>query len=75
MVVAPGTATESARAVGVGHQRDAARQADLTAVGMSAQHQIETGVGGQPVGFRRMRQQNGDGLRGMFWAAFSKLST
>ena len=44
---APGA--ESARQIGFEQDRNAAGQADLPAVGMSAQHQIETDVCGLPV--------------------------
>ena len=39
-------------------QRDRPRQADLTAMGMTAQHQVKTGMGRLAIDFRRMRQQD-----------------
>ena len=36
-----------------------ARQADLAAMGMAAQQDIEAGSGGLPIHFRRVREQNG----------------
>jgi len=36
----------------------------LTAVGMSAQQQVESGVGGLPINLRGMGQQNSKGIGG-----------
>src|SRR6478672_1631143 len=38
--------------------RDAARKADLAAMGMAAQQDIEGGMGSLPIHFRRVRDQN-----------------
>ena len=38
--------------------RDRPRQTDLTPMGMAAQKQIETGVCGLAIDFRRMRQED-----------------
>ena len=51
---------KNARQIGFEQDRNAARQADLPAVRMSAQHQVEAGVRGLPVDFGGVRQQDRD---------------
>jgi hypothetical protein len=47
--MSPCASTEGAGQVGLKQDRNAAGQADLPAVRLSAQHQAETGIGGLPV--------------------------
>ncbi len=55
-MIAPRAIAEGAGGVGIEHDGPPARQADLPAVGMPAQHGIETRIGGVPVHFRGMGQ-------------------
>jgi hypothetical protein len=50
--MSPCASAESARQIGFEQDRNAAGQADLPAVRMSAQHQRETSVRGLPADFR-----------------------
>jgi hypothetical protein len=58
--MSPCASAESARQIGFEQDRNAAGQADLPAVRMSAQHQGETSVRGLPVDFRSVREQDRD---------------
>ena len=58
--MSPCASAESAGQIGFEQDRNAAGQADLPAVRMSAQHQGETGVRGLPVDFRSVREQDRD---------------
>ena len=51
---------KNARQIGFEQDRNAARQANLPAVRMSAQHQVEAGVRGLPVDFGGVGQQDSD---------------
>src|SRR5271166_5472690 len=58
--MSPCASAESARQIGFKEDRNPAGQANLPTVRMSAQHQVKTGVGGLPVDFRSVREQDGD---------------
>src|ERR1700722_20673110 len=60
---------KNARQIGFEQDRNAARQANLPAVRMSAQHQVEAGARGLPVDFGGVRQQDRD-VAG--WNIFSR---
>src|ERR1700687_1945303 len=58
VVMLPGPSPHPSRQRRPERDRDPSRQADLAAVGMAAQHQIEIGVGRLAINFRGVRQQN-----------------
>ncbi len=58
--MSPCASAESAGQIGFEQDGNAARQANLPTMRMSAQHQVETGVGGLPINFRSVRKQDRD---------------
>ena len=56
--MSPCASAESARQIGFKQDRNAAGQANLPAMRVSAQHQIEAGVRRLPVDFRSVREQD-----------------
>ena len=58
--MSPCASAESARQIGFKQDRNATRQANLPTMRMSAQHQVEAGVGGLPINFRSVRKQDRD---------------
>src|SRR5215831_4357814 len=54
LAIAPGPGTEPPWHTCIQSDRDGTRQADLPAVRMATQHEIETGMRGLPVDFRRV---------------------
>ena len=57
-LVGPRSGAEMAGQLRTQRKREAARQADLTAMGMSTQHQVELSMCGLTVDLRRVRQQH-----------------
>ena len=54
--VAPRAGEERRRTVPVADEGEASRQADLAAMGVAAEHEVETEFRGFPVGRRSMRE-------------------
>ena len=57
-MIFPSAGAHGARQDRIKRDRDAARKADLAAMGMAAQQEIEVGMGSLPIHFRRVRDQN-----------------
>src|SRR6478736_3645458 len=57
-MIFPGAGAHGTRQDRIKRDRDATRKADLAAMGMAAQQEIEVGTGSPPIHFRRVRDQN-----------------
>ena len=59
VVVGPGSGPHASRQDRIEDDRNGAGQADLTPMGVPAEHQIEPGMRGLPIDLRGMRQEDG----------------
>ncbi len=62
-VMAPQPGAQTPRQFRAQRDRDGARQTDLAAMGMPAQHQVEAGMRSLPIDLRRVRQQDRERIR------------
>src|SRR5690242_18627206 len=60
----PGARAVAPRQSGIEDDGDAARQADLAAMGMAAQHEPESGMGRLAIDLRRVGEKDGEGAMG-----------